>query len=358
MELGNLSRRTALQALGAGVATAGITWPGTASASTVRKPWHDLGLTASGSEPVFAYRNWSMLLARHSSGGVGATDYNLHTDSLGFMNDRGGGLVPGSIPVWDGGDAAARFGDGTLQVTTRYSNGSWMPWSNIGGSLRFKTDPCMIGSVWQGLAAQATNGTIWSNYGGSWRSLSSFTDTVSTMSAAVTGTRADLFHIASNGTLYRATYINGSWQYWWAEMYGSNGLQGTPSAVSIGDGKVRVLARGRDNSLWCRTLDLANPSNSTSLNLAETVWADPAAFSPQPGRIEVIFRGNYGIYQRRFNSGAWQHPAIYRGNTPWGVHGSTFTGCRPAVNRGLTPNLIEVFVRGANNRFWHLGLQD
>jgi hypothetical protein len=366
----SISRRTAIKTAGTIAAAATLARSRDARADSLIHNWHDLGTTPLSADPSAVFGTWNHVWGRTANGSPWAAD---------FAHDQGGGttlpgtLAAGAIVASDVGGlgGVARFSDGTLKSTSQGPNGNWFPWLEVGGGRSYQTDPCAwgrhpgAGNPMSGFAAQASDNTVWvRNSNDTWSSLGRFNYGAYGLAAALSGPtnneRIDLFVALGNGVLYRATKpsATAAWQYWWGEM-GPN--QGVPSAVNAGDGTLRILARSTTNVLVCRTLNLSNPGASTTQTLGDTLYADPYAVASPGGRVDVFFRGLAGIYQRTLRNGSWQ-PAVFWGGNPFNAAGNTFAAHRPVAVYGMEwwpqqRELFDVFVRGSNEKVWHLAIQ-
>lgn len=349
------TRRMTLKTAGMLAGVAALSQVGIAKADTVVVDWHDVGFSISG-EPSTIFGVWTTVWSRLSNGSpsVAEYDYNWPASTM-FPHPLSGTLAPAAIVASDlgGYGGVARFSDGLLRYAERVPSGTWTAWQEVGGGRQFSTDPVN----WSDhgpyrIAGMTTDNTIWAN-NGQWKSLSRFTQPSYGFAAAVTGSRVDLFMANKNGIIYRATAKgSATWDYWWAEM---GPVQGTPTAVSPGDNTVRVFARSTSNKLVMRTLNLTSNNLSQTDEFSDAIYADPVAVK-SPGRIDVFYRGTSGIYQRTMVNGSWQAP-VFRGGTPFWNPGNTIADHRPTVTYDPSRNRFAIFVRGSNDRLWHLGIQ-
>jgi Repeat of unknown function (DUF346) len=120
-------------------------------------------------------------------------------------------------------------------------------------------------------------------------------------------------------------------------------MQGSPSAVSWGPGRMDVFVRGGGNELAHQWYDHGPWSGWDSYaNFAGlTITGSPSVISPEPGHLDVYVRATNGaLYHKWFSDNNWSY---------WDFQGGFIADGSPtAAARG--PSDLDVFVLGGEGR--------
>jgi len=151
--------------------------------------------------------------------------------------------------------------------------------------------------------------------------------------------RLDVVARGPNNSVWHKTYQNG-W-YGWVDLGGQ--IVGAPTAVSWGPGRIDVFGRGTDNALHHKWWNGTAWSGWESLG--GTITSDPDAASWASGRLDVFARGtNNSMFHKAYQAdqGGWHG---------WADLGGQFLGGPGAVSWGV--GRIDVFGRGTDNALHH-----
>jgi hypothetical protein len=257
----------------------------------------------------------------------------VHTSDTAKLNNH---LAPGVTVVAGTSPAVSSQIDGALDVFVRGSNGTIYH--------RYCTGNC-------GATATDKNRLVnWQPASG-WFQLP--TDGItdhrgSPASVSWANGRVDVVTRRADNTIWHKWY-EGAWAGW--ESLGSppGGAASSPAIASRGANRLDIFARSTNGSLYWRRWSpgwsgwefVASPPAGV------TSFGDPAAISPSSLVTEVYVIGaNDGRpYYKRWANSAWS-PWFFAGNE------NTNTGDRPAV-ASQTAGAVDLFVRGNNGRLWH-----
>ena len=94
------------------------------------------------------------------------------------------------------------------------------------------------------------------------------------------------------------SYANGAWSTWESL---SGQLTATPAAVSWGEGRINVFARGSDNALWWKHYNNSIWSTWESLSGHLALTTGPAVSSQAAGQLDVFVIGSdNALWQRSY----------------------------------------------------------
>ena len=189
-----------------------------------------------------------------------------------------------------------------------------------------------------GLWTQIWDGTSWSG----WRQLSA--DPLASDPAAIVRgpNRVEVFARHPDNKIYMGTWDGASWSGWSKlgdELFSS----GPAAAFEPGNNWVHVFAqRSSDRALWTNVW--RGTWSGWSRLAPQPINSDPAAVSWGQNRVDVFARGTDNTMQRM----------ILAGTTPpaWQAMGTETFSSGPGV-ASAGPNLLHVFARRTDNRVYH-----
>lgn len=187
---------------------------------------------------------------------AGQKVYAIGNPGWGPWKSLGGQLLPGTGP------AASNWGSSRTDWFVIGNNHalyhSWTGhsgWENLGGYLTSSPAATSTGTGVIDIYARGNNGALWTrHYDGSWGPWTSLggqipTGTSPAAAAGYSAGRIDLFVQGMNGALWQNTWT-GSWSGWTSL---GGGITSSAAASSPGSGTIDVFARGKDGALWWRT---------------------------------------------------------------------------------------------------------
>jgi len=189
----------------------------------------------------------------------------------------------------------------------------------------------------QNIAGSRLETSYWRLAGG-WESLGGTLTADADVASWASG-RLDVVARGPNNSVWHKTYQNG-W-YGWKDLGGQ--IIGGPTAVSWGPGRIDVFGRGTDNALHHKFWNGTAWSGWESLG--GTITSDPDAASWASGRLDVFARGtNNSMFHKAYqgDQGGWYG---------WADLGGQFLGGPGAVSWGA--GRIDLFGRGTNNALFH-----
>lgn len=161
--------------------------------------------------------------------------------------------------------------------------------------------------------------------------------------------RIDLIAAAPGGSIQHKWFERGSTSTGWHEFesLGGSNVAGDPAISSQESGRLNLFYRGTDSALYHKYFSKASGwSNGTTgawSNLGGTIASGPDAVSWGDGRIDVVARGNdNAVYLKSYASGAWGG---------WVSLGGNAVG-DPAISSQESGRL-NVFYRGTDNNLYH-----
>ncbi|MDD4447061.1 MAG: hypothetical protein PHN61_05220 [Methanothrix sp.] len=190
-------------------------------------------------------------------------------------------------------EIAVKGGDNALWINELDTANKTGSWSRIGGNIT--SDPCVVKDS-QGkihVLVRSSDGSLWDwIQGKGWMSLGGFIATNSNANAALSP-----------------------------------------------NGHIEIAIKGRDNALWINELDAANKTGSWS-RIGENITSDPCVVKDSQGKIHVLVKSSDGSLWDWIQGKGW---------TSLGG----FIATNSNANAALSPNgHIEIAVRGGDNAIW------
>lgn len=147
-----------------------------------------------------------------------------------------------------------------------------------------------------------------------------------------------------DGSMWAASYSNGSWQAAAPAAAGSE-IGGGPSLVSTGTGTAQLFWLGQDANLW--TLSYASGTWSNPQNLGSgPLLGSPVAVAPSPATVDVFWQGRDGnVWYDWYTGGSWRGPQNLTTND------MDFSAPIPVVSE---PGVVDVFWEGRDRNLWHV----
>lgn len=196
----------------------------------------------------------------------------------------------------------------------------------------------------------------WFQYGSGWSSWESLGGTLGSSPAVSTWGlgRLDVFATDNSGAVIHKWFQYGSGWSGWENMGGSSqSINGTthsaPGAVSWGSGRIDILIRGTDNSLWHKYFAYGSTGWSGWENLGGTLGSSPSAASWSSGRLDVFATDSSGTVIHKFFPGGWDSWESMGGTTA-AINGTTFSA-PGSISWGL--GRVDILTRGTDNAMWH-----
>lgn len=149
-------------------------------------------------------------------------------------------------------------------------------------------------------------------------------------------------YVEYSGVIYHDRFKDGRWSGY--SVVGS-GVSSKPSAVSWGNGRVDLVARGSDNTVWHWWGDGDTMYGPESLG--GVILYAPAISSRGVDQLQIFAVGtDHQLWERGWNGAAgtgWE--------PGWTPLGGWINASPGAVSMG--PTETDVFVRGGDNALWH-----
>jgi GH25 family lysozyme M1 (1,4-beta-N-acetylmuramidase) len=319
-----------------------------------------------------SWKFWQDADNGHVPGISGNVDTDYFNGSLADLKafagaTSGGGTSGGttSAPASLGGNVADQPGvgrnpDGRLEVFgvgpkgnlvtafQKTAGGAWSDWFSLGGNLDgrpavnnnldgrlelfVRSAAGAMEHAWQ----DAPNGKIgaFASLGGKWTS-------DPTVARNKDG-RLEVFAIGTDGALHHAsqTKANGGWSAWATLGTAGGGLL-DPQAILAHDGKLRVVARGKDGATWITAQQASGWSTWSSVGGKAT--SAPAVVMAGGGQLALFVRGTDGALWHAWEKspgGAWS-TWISLGGQVQDPYATTDADGR-----------MDVFVRGSNDALY------
>jgi peptidoglycan/xylan/chitin deacetylase (PgdA/CDA1 family) len=199
----------------------------------------------------------------------------------------------------------ARGTDGALWLNIN-SNGTWGGWQSVGGVL--SAAPAVVGGG-DGridVFVRGTDDSLWTRAlppGGSWSPWTSLGGWLTTGPAGVylDAVRLDLYAIGGDHAVWHRTWTGSTWSGW-QSVGGQTYVAPTVAPSPQGDG-AWVFARGTGNGLY---LNPNAAGGGTAWQDLGGVLIDAPAAAGAAGRVDVVVRGtDTSLWSRLFRNGAW-----------------------------------------------------
>ena len=266
-------------------------------------------------------------------------------------------------------EAFARGTDNTIWHNYQTApNGRWTGWMTLPSGHTFNSDP-VVGVNANGmleLFARGTDNHIWTTWQNtvgsstSWAawvplSLSSTSQFQGTPSVVQNSDgRLEVVARRSDGTIWHNYQLapSGSWSSWSEVQVSGPTFHGDPVIAANGDGRLEAFARGSDNNLWHAWEQTSNSSTSWSnwsvVTSSSQFQGTPSVAVNSDGRMEVV---------ARLSDGTIWHTSQVSGGTGWNnwaavwTSGQTFYG-DPTVSANADGHL-EIFAVGSDSKLYH-----
>jgi peptidoglycan/xylan/chitin deacetylase (PgdA/CDA1 family) len=199
----------------------------------------------------------------------------------------------------------ARGTDGALWLNIN-SNGTWGGWQSVGGVL--SAAPAVVGGA-DGridVFVRGTDDSLWTRAlppGGSWSPWTGLGGWLTTGPAGVylDAVRLDLYAIGGDHAVWHRTWTGSTWSGW-QSVGGQTYVAPTVAPSPQGDG-AWVFARGTGNGLY---LNPNAAGGGTAWQDLGGVLIDAPAAAGAAGRVDVVVRGtDTSLWSRLFRNGAW-----------------------------------------------------
>ena len=211
----------------------------------------------------------------------------------------------------EGDPAAASWGAGRIDVFVRgsdnalwqrtYDEGRWRTWASLGGSLGSGPAVASMGAGMLDVVARSSTGGVvhrafrdgrW----GEWQRLDG--NITSDPALAAADGRLHLVARGGDGTLYYRRNETG-WSSW-QSVPGTAVVQGSPALAASSNGRLDAFARGGDGALWTATY--ANNRWGSVRRIGGAIVESPDAVRSALGRIDVVVTGSdRAVYHRFFS---------------------------------------------------------
>lgn len=227
-----------------------------------------------------------------------------------------------SVASWGTGrlDIFSKSASGELQHLW-YGGGTWGAWDNLGKpspSVGLASAPGAIswGDGRIDVFVRGTDGELWQKWydttaGGwqPWGKIGGVLNSAPTIASWGPG-RLDLFSTGPAGDLQHHWFdaTAGGWQSWESLGKASNGgsLTSGPGAISWGDGRLDVFARGSDGVLWQKWFSGEHGGWKPWVRFGGVINSTPSVSSWAPGRLDEFSTGPDGDLQHYyFGTNGW-----------------------------------------------------
>ncbi|HEX4716006.1 MAG TPA: hypothetical protein VH164_13860, partial [Ktedonobacteraceae bacterium] len=208
-------------------------------------------------------------------------------------------------------EAFARGTDNTIWHNYQTApNGRWTGWMTLPSGHTFNSDP-VVGVNANGmleLFARGTDNHIWTTWQstvGSSTSWAAWVPSSSSSTSQFQGTpsvvqnsdgRLEVVARRSDGTIWHNYQLapSGSWSSWSEVQVSGPTFHGDPVIAANGDGRLEAFARGSDNNLWHAWEQTSNSSTSWSnwsvVTGSSQFQGTPSVAVNSDGRMEVVAR--------------------------------------------------------------------